>query len=382
MARRGANEGSVRYREDKGLYEARYRTDDGRRHSLYAKTDREVRAELRKALERSEAGIRPVSHVLTVDGWLDEWLQSSVRGRLRPSTAENYATVLKLYVRPRIGRVPLAKLSPEQVQRMLADVAGAKGKRAEVLSPTTVRYAYAVLRIALGRALKSGKVLRNVCTLVDPPPKARHELAPLTAEQARAFLASLEGDRLEALMTTAIAVGMRQGELLGLRWQDVDLKAGTLTVLHTMARRTHELAEPKTERARRTLTLPRAVTAVLRAHKARQAEEQLHAGARWDDRDLVFATPAGKALDARNVLRAYQLRLERAGLPKQRFHDLRHACATLLLEQGEELGVVSKILGHANLSTTADVYAHLTPAMGERVAARMDGILARRSAGA
>jgi integrase len=376
MTRRGAHEGTIRYREDKELWEARFRTDDGRQHSLYAKTRRDVQERLRAALTRTDGGIRPVSQVLTVDAWLDEWLAGSVESRLRPTTAENYATILRLYVRPAIGKVPLAKLTPEHVQRMMVALA-ARGD----LSPTTVRAAYAVLRIALSRALKSGTVLRNVCTLVDPPAKARHELAPLTADQARAFLDNLAGDRLEALLTTAIALGMREGELLALRWQDVDLRAGTLTVMHTLTRLTHELAEPKTERARRTLTLPRSVVAVLQSHRVRQAEERLAAGSQWQDRDLVFATSEGRALDARNVLRAYQLRLERAGLPHQRFHDLRHACATLLLEQGEELAVVSKILGHSNLATTADVYAHLTPAMGERVASRMDGILARRTAG-
>jgi integrase len=237
------------------------------------------------------------------------------------------------------------------------------------------RYAYAILRIALGRALKSGHVLRNVCTLVDPPEKVRLELRPLTAEQARTFLAATTDDWLEPAYVVAVSTGLRQGELLALRWQDVDLDAGTLTVAHTLAIGSRVLAEPKTERARRKLTLGSEPLASLREQRRRQLEERLVAGSRWHDQGFVFTTTTGTPYDAANVRRAFAVALRRAGLPPQRWHDLRHATATLLLEAGEELGVVSKMLGHSNLSTTADTYAHWTPAMSERVAARMDSIL-------
>lgn len=380
MTRRGTREGTIRQRSS-GLWEARYRANDGRRLSVYGPTQHEVVAKLREALRQIDHGVRPPDTRLTVGEWLDAWLDTSVRPRLRPGTVTMYETLVRLYLKPRLGAKSLAKLTPEDVQGMLTTLAAGNGKRGKPLSPTTVRSVYAVLGIALGRALKQGRVLRNVCTLVDPPAKARHELTPPTADESRTFLAFLEGDRLEPLLTTAIALGMRQGELLALRWRDVDLDAGTLTVRHTLQRSTCDLAETKTERSRRTLTLPGSVVRVLRAHKARQAVEQIAAGDQWAKRDFVFTTPEGNPLDARNVLRAYQLRLERAGLPRFRFHDLRHACATLLLEEGEELGVISKMLGHANLATTADVYAHLTPAMSQRVAARMDVILSRKAAG-
>ena len=248
------------------------------------------------------------------------------------------------------------------------------------LSPTTVRYAYAVVRIALGRALKSGRVVRNVATLVDPPARNRREPKPLTAEQARALLSATADDRLGPLWAVAIATGLRQGELLALRWQDVDFEGATLTVRHTLHRGTRELAEPKTERARRTLRLGADALATLREHRRRQLEERIAAGPRWRDDGMVFASGIGTPLDARNVTRALADALRRTGLPPQRFHDLRHAYTTLLLEAGEDLAVVSRTLGHADLSTTADIYAHLTPAMLERTAARMDAILDRRRA--
>ncbi len=248
------------------------------------------------------------------------------------------------------------------------------------LSATTTRYAYSVLRIALGRALKAGRVTRNVCVLVDAPSKARHEITPLSADQAQAFLAASATDRLGPLYTLAIATRLRQGELLALRWEDLDLEAGILAVSHSLTRGTRQLAEPKTDRARRTLRLGVEAMAALREQRLRQLEERLAAGPRWQDAGLAFTTPAGRPLDSTNVLRAFQAALARADLPKQRFHDLRHLRATLLIESGEELGVVSRILGHSNFGTTADVYANLTPAMSQRVAERLDSILRRPAA--
>jgi integrase len=357
-----ATGGMVRQHPTRGLWEARYVAADGRKYSVYAKTRREAQERLRAALTARDNGIRPVAGRLTVAAYLDDWLATSVRQRCRPRTAESYADTVRRYIVPAIGHVALAKLEPEQVQGMLARLS-ARGD----LSPTTVRYAYSVLRIALGRAVKHGRVVRNVCTLIDPPAKARHELRPLSGAQARQLLTGIRGDRLEALYVTALGTGLRQGELLGLRWQDVDLERGELTVRHTLERGTRTLAAPKTERARRTLRLAQQVVAALVEHRSRQAIVPLSG--------LVFATDKGTPLDTRNVTRYLQRHLARLGLPHQRFHDLRHAFATLMIEAGEDLGAVSRILGHADFATTADIYAHLTPAMLDRAADRMDAIL-------
>lgn len=285
---------------------------------------------------------------------------------LPPRTVESYRETIDRYIAPEIGRLPLAKLEPRDVDRMLANLTARR-----TLSPTTVRYAYSILRIALGRAMKAGRVLRNVCTLVDPPAKATAEMRPLTAAQARAFLVATAEDRLGPLYALAIASGMRQGELLALRWQDIDLERGWLNVRHTLRRGDRRLAEPKTERARRTLRLGDSAIAVLREQRRRQGTINPEA--------FVFATAAGQPFDSVNVTHEFQTALKRAGLPHQRFHSLRHLYATLMLEDGEELAVVSRTLGHADLSTTADIYAHLTPAMLERSAARMDAILTPRT---
>jgi integrase len=370
MARRGAGEGTIRQRPNDGLWEARWRTPDGRRHSLYAKTRKEASERLRAALVAADHGIGPVRQQMTVGAWLDEWIATSVTGRLRPRTVESYSMTVRLYLKPALGKISLAKVQPEHVARMLRDLT-ARGD----LSPTTVRYACVVLRIALGRALKTGKVLRNVATLVDLPRRARFQHEPLSRDEIRAFLESVLGERFGPIYVLAIAMGLRQGELLALRWADVDLDSGTVTIRHTLQRDTRTLAEPKTDSARRTLRLGQEAVTALREHRRRQASERLLAGSRWHAGDFVFATQLGKPLHATNLRYAFAAALRRAGLPHQRFHDLRHACATVLLEDGEELGVVSKLLGHSTVSTTLDVYGHLTPAMTQRVADRMDGIL-------
>lgn len=230
--------GNVRHHASRDLWEARYVGADGRRHSVYRKTKGAAQEALRAALSARDHGIPPVGLKLKTADYLEEWIETSVRQRCRPRTADSYADTVRRYLIPAIGRVPLAKLQPEQIRRMLADLR-ARG----TLSVTTVRYVRSVLRTALGQALREGKVVRNVATLVDPPAKTQRELRPLTREQVRTFLAGVAGDRLEALYVTALGTGLRQGELLALRWQDVDLERGELTVRHTLQRFTRAGAD-------------------------------------------------------------------------------------------------------------------------------------------
>jgi integrase len=354
--------GSIRHHATRDLWEGRYVGADGRRHSVYGKTRREAQERLRAALGDRDHGIRPASQQLSVGRFLADWIELSVRARVRPRTAESYASTVRLYIVPALGRIALAKLEPEHVRRMLADLAAR-----QTLSATTLRYVRSVLRTALGQALREGKAVRNVATLVDAPAKGHRELRPLTRDQARAFLDGIRGDRLEALYVTALGTGLRQGELLALRWQDIDLERGELTVRHTLGRFTRELAPTKTERSRRTLRLSHRVAEALATHREQQRVVPLSG--------LVFTSGAGAPLQSVNVTRDLQRHLARLGLPRQRFHDLRHAFATLAIEAGEDLGVVSRILGHTTFATTADIYAHLTPAMLDRAAERMDAIL-------
>jgi len=354
--------GSVRHHATRDLWEARYVGADGRRHSLYRSTEKAAQEALRHALSDADNGIRPVSQQLTVAAFLDDWLTASVRQRVRSRTADSYANTVRLYIVPALGRFPLAKLQPQHVGRMLADLS-ARGD----LSPTTVRYVYSVLRTALGYALRQGAVVRNVATLVDPPPRSQPEMQPLTREQVRMLLTGVRGDPREALYVAALGTGLRQGELLALRWSDVDLIRGDLTVRHTLGRFTRQPEPTKTPRSRRTLRLPQQVVMALTAHRERQAVVPLSG--------LIFTTSAGTPLHQTNVTLGLQRTLRRLGLPQRRFHDLRHTFATLALEAGEGLDAVSRALGHTSVATTADIYGHWTPVMAQRLADRMDAVL-------
>ena len=248
-------------------------------------------------------------------------------------------------------------------------------------SPRTVQYTHTVLRRALGRALKWGLVARNVATLVDRPRSVRQEMQSLSPEQARVFLQAAEGDRLEALYSVAIAVGLRQGEALGLRWDDVDLDAGKLRVRVALQRVNGklQLVGPKTAKSRRTIALPQTAVIALRKHRTRQLEERLRAGEHWQEMGLVFPSTIGTPHDARNVVRAFQKLLEQAGLPHMRFHDLRHTCASLLLAQGVHPRVVMEILGHSQISLTMDTYSHVIPSLQREAAQQMDAALGTSS---
>jgi integrase len=219
-------------------------------------------------------------------------------------------------------------------------------------------------------------VARNVAALVDAPKVKKLEMKVFTAEQARAFLEAAKVERLETLFRTALSLGCRQGEALGLQWQDVDLEAGILIVRRALQRidGTLQLVPTKEDKVH-TITLPAATVSALAAHRTRQQEERLIAGSTWRETDFVFTTASGTPLDARNVIRTFHRILKRAGLPKIRFHDLRHSIATLLLAQGVSPGYVKDLLGHSSVAFTLQTYGHVLATVKREVAAKIDEIL-------
>jgi len=234
-----------------------------------------------------------------------------------------------------------------------------------------------VLRQALNWTLELDLVARNAAARAKAPEVPRYEIQPLDDTEARGFLAAAKGTRFEALYVIALYLGMRRGEILGLRWQVLDLDRGTLLVNQAIQRVTGKLraAEPKTKKSRRTLTLPASVVDSLRAHRTRQIEQRLQAGPSWQDLGLVFATRIGTAIEPRNLLRNYEQILARAEVRRVRFHDLRHSAASMLLSEGVELRLIQEILGHSSISVTADLYAHIAPKMMRQAAATMQSIL-------
>jgi integrase len=358
--RRGKGEGSVYQRAD-GRWVAQVEAGldrDGRRRRPRAvrRTKREALAALDELRRQVDQGVTP-ERTQSVGEFLEWWLATVVPDTVKPSTVDGYERIVTLYIAPHVGRVKLAKLTPQHVKSML------RAMETDGLSPRTRQYARAVLRRALRWAEQHGLVLRNVAALVDGPRKTGTKLDDtLDAVGAAAVIDVAAGDRLEALAVLVLRLGLRKGEALALRWDDIDLDAATLTVRGTLKRRKGGglyVDTTKTDAGTRELPLVAGTAEALREHRRRQAAERLALGPLWTDTGHVFTTATGTPLDPRNVNRWWSALCERAGVGHRRFHAARHTAATLMLDQGVPLEVVSAVLGHAGLAITADVYAKI-----------------------
>lgn len=374
--KRGPGEGSIYKRKKDGLWVASinlgYQGGKRKRKTFYANTRGEVQRKLNKALNDQETGLPVDVGRQTVSQFLNHWLKTAVEPALAPKTVSSYHDIVRLHIEPDLGCYQLRKLAPQHVQDLVDH------KQEAGLSPRTVAYIRDVLRIALNRALKWGLVSRNVAALVDVPRRTKHEPQPFTPEEARAFLEAARSDRLEALYTVALALGLRKGEATGLRWEDIDLDNQTLHVRYALQRINGklQLKEPKTEKSRRSIDIPDVCVTALRRHKVRQMEEQLAMGPEWNNElSLVFTTTVGTPLDPGKVTDRFKKLLVCAGLRKQRFHDLRHGCASLLGAQGVPPRMVMEILGHTQLATTMDLYSHVFPAAKREAADMMNAAL-------
>lgn len=263
---------------------------------------------------------------LTLGEYMDRWLETSVDGSVRESTRESYGHQVGRYIVPAIGSVKLKKLSAMHVQGMYRSMLD-RG-----LSSRTVQYTHAVSHRALKQAVRWGLVLHNVSEDVDRPRLPREEIRPLDRTRARCLLEVAEGDRFEALYVLAVHTGMRPGELLGLKWEDLDLDANGGSLRMYRALSDGKLTAPKTKRSRRRIDLSAASVTALKAHRKRQLEERMQKAGLWQDHGLVFPSTVGTPLSHRNGVRSFKALLKRAGLPVgTRLYDLRHTCATLLL---------------------------------------------------
>ncbi|HKP53208.1 MAG TPA: site-specific integrase [Chloroflexia bacterium] len=374
--RRGHGEGMIRQRTD-GVWEARidlgYVEGKRRRKSIYGKTRREVAEKLKALLVDQQKGL-PIttSERQTLGQFLEQWLADVARPTLRASTYATYENHVHKHLVPTLGRTPLQQLGPQQIQSLINQ------KLKTGLAPRTVADIHAVLRTALAQALKWGLVARNVATLVDRPRISQHQISFMTPEQARSFLQAIHGDRLQGLYTIAISLGLRRGEALGLRWEDVDFERGTITVKRGLQRIGGKLStvELKTRASYRSINLPSVTLGALRAHRIRQLEERLLAGSRWQDTGHVFTTTIGTPIEPRNYKRSFDMALKHAGLDHMRIHDMRHTAASLLLAQDVSPKMISEILGHARVGITLDIYSHLYAPMRQDAAHKMDEVLA------
>jgi integrase len=299
--------------------------------------------------------------------WLD-----ATRPTVKASTFKRYEDLVNLHLIPGLGRHRLAALRPDHLVQFYAaklEQTNPKtlggGGTGRPYSASTVHHMHAALHRALDRAVVWGHVARNVADAVDPPRVPQREIEPPLVDALVRLMdtAHGSGDRLAALWTLAVYSGARQAEFLALRWTDVDLDGGAMTIRRAMERGAKgraQVGEVKTKNSRRTITLPTEAVAALRAHRLSQNEERLRLGPSWQDGDLVFPSTIGTPLDQRNVIRLFKGALRHAGLPEStRFHDLRHASASLALAAGVDLKVISQRLGHSTITITADLYTHV-----------------------
>jgi integrase len=367
VANRGQGEGSI-YRRADGRWCAAVKLEGGGRRVFYGRTRREAADKLHAAMEARRHGASLATAGLTTAMFLERWLTESVAPKVRPKTYDGYESLVRLHIVPAIGAIPLEKLGPQDVQALINRTVG------EGLAPKTVLYMRGVLRTALNRAVRWGLVTRNAAALSDPPRYTPKEVRFLELDEISRLLDAIKGDRLEALFIAAIALGMRQGELLGSNWSDVDLDTARWHVRRQLQRRagTVTYTEPKTVRGRRTLDLPASLVDALRSHRARQLEERLVAGDQWCDDNLIFCTPLGGPLTGTQVTKHLQQLAQTANIPAFRFHDLRHTCATLLLAQQVPARVVMELLGHSQIGLTMNLYSHVIPAVKKEAAERME----------
>jgi integrase len=376
--RRGNGEGTITQRPD-GTWRGSLTLPDGRRKDFRAETQEEARRTLtRLTRERDQGALMRSDERLTVEAFLLGWLERR-KPHLRMSSRARYAEHVAHIIRA-LGKVRLAKLRANHVERMYAQLLDSG------LSGSSVAQAHTILKSTLKDAMRKRILSVNVCEMVETSHASHREIHPLDETQANAFLLAARGERrFEALFILALRTGMRQGELLALHWQDVDLERGTLLVRLSLRRLKgggYEFNQPKTKAGRRTITLTPTVIDALKAHRVEQNKDRLFLGPAWQDNDLVFPSTIGTPQDAAHLATIILRRvLDNAELPRIRFHDLRHTCATLLLLRGIDANTVKDLLGHSNITITLGTYGHVLPNMRDRVAEMMDAILAPSTAG-
>ncbi len=394
MARRANNEGSIYQCASDGRWCGSLKLPNGKRKVIYGKTQREALTKLR-ALQRhlDEGWVVSSGPNLTVGAYLKHWAQEGLEARLRagrlaPSTVSSYRDQVRLHLVPDLGQLPLTKLSAPHLRTWLSGKQQLAGPAGKPLSSRSIAYQHAVLRAALSDAVRDELVTRNVATLVEPPRGSRKTAAALTPEEVGRLLAAAEGSRLRPLWLVLLGLGLRRGEALALRWEDLDLEAGTVRVHRSLqrvrdgepdsltGRRKGRLVESQSTKTGQdtVLPLPGMVSAELENHRRAHLKERLAAPS-WVDPGLVFTTGVGTALEPRNVNRAWAALCDKAKVRSVRVHDLRHTAASLLLAQGVDMKVVQTTLRHTRLSTTADVYTHVQQELQRSAADRMDDLL-------
>jgi len=367
--RRSRGEGSIFKRKD-GLWCAQINLPTGKTKTKYSKVQKDVRDWLADMQTANRRGTWSDGETVTLGEFLERYLSDVVAHTLRPKTQESYGLLTRTHLIPALGKIQLLALRPNHLQALYS------AKLADGYSKRTVQYLHAILHKALAQAVKWDMVPRNVADAVEAPRPSKKAPEMLTETQAKLLLDSVRTEPLYPLWLTLLATGMRKGEILGLRWEDVDLKAGIIHVNQsagTVHKRGIVMSEPKTAQSRRSIGLPPMVVEALKDHREDQARYHDFDG--FVDQNLVFCTKRGTPFGSRNILTYFHAALKQAGLPKVSLHSLRHLHATLLLKAGLHPKIVQSRLGHSQISMTMDLYSHIMPGMDERATDEISKVL-------
>jgi integrase len=357
-ARRRVNgDGSITKRADgrwMGRYYAWTTAGTRKRVSVYGRTRKEAANRMREAQERNRQGIPVPDRTWKLGDWLDYWLANVVAGNRRPATYMLYETTVRTYLKPALGSAPLTRLSASRVQAFLNEqlAAGRSIRRVQVMRT--------VLSSALTRAMREELVVRNVARLAELPGWERQHITPWTAAEARAFLDAAKDDPLYPAFMLLLLYGLRRGEVLALRWRDIDQADGEIRIRQQIQRNNGELriGMLKTAAARRDLPLLPIAGEVLEIRSQAQATDRAELDRIWQDTGLVFTTRTGRPIEPRNLVRSFHRICTANGLRAIKVHHLRHTTATLLKNLRVPARDAQLILGHSRLAVTLEIYTH------------------------
>ena len=378
---RGAQgSGSIRKRPD-GRWEARYtsgvnpQTGKQVQRSIYGKTQKEVREKLRSITAKIDKGVYTEPIRITLGEWLDIWLKEYT-GNMKPHTKKSYEATVKNHIKPVLGKVRIQELPPIHIQKFINGLTNSKDD-SKPLNPKTAKNIHGVLHSALQQAVRIGYLRTNPATMAILPKRSASEINPLKDKEVAQFLTEIKGHKFEYLYLVDLFTGIRQSEIIGLQWDDVDFDQGCVTIrrqLQFLGSKYggYQFTSPKNNKIRQ-IYPAKFVMDTLRQQKRRQAEMRLLAGPAWSNpNSLVFTDEFGKHLNHDLVYRHLKRLFIKMGLPKLRFHDLRHSYAVLSIQAGDDIKTVQENLGHYSAAFTLDVYGHVTEQMKPSSSERME----------
>ncbi|NNE98000.1 MAG: site-specific integrase [Pyrinomonadaceae bacterium] len=352
------------------------RNAEGKRQ-YFSKTIHGAKKDARKfltaKLREKDLGVFVEPASTSLSDFLDRWLEQIAKNKLRERTFDNYESLIKNHIRPKLGLKRLCDIQSYEIQKLYNEMIKAK------YSPKTIKHVHNVLSSALKQAVRWKMLIQNPCDLCELPRMERTEMKYFSREETAKFLKTAKDDKYFAIFLVAIETGMRPEEYLGLKWKDIDFENGNLSVRRALVSQKGGgfiFTEPKTKNSRRNLPLSKTVVDTLKAHRRKQLEERFKLGADYENLNMVFATGIGTPLLHGNFLRRHFKPIrDKAGLPKIRLYDLRHTTATLLLLDGEHPKVVQERLGHASIVLTLDTYSHVLPTMQKTATDKMEKLM-------